>query len=122
MTESVSEYAEVSEKAAGGTPLLDRDAIAALELPVTFELASLSLRVEEVAAIVPGYTFALSGDVSSVPVFLRIGGRVAAKGRLVDVGGIPGVQITGVAFAGDETTDSFANVESPAAESQAKGN
>lgn len=121
MNDPVSEYAEVSAKAAGGTPVLDRDAIAALELPVTFELAGLSLRVEEVAAIAPGYTFALGGDVSSVPVFLRIGGRVAARGRLVDVGGMPGVQITGMTVAGDENRDSFAHGESRTTENPAEG-
>lgn len=121
MTEPVSEYAEVSEKAAEPTPVLDRDAIAALELPVTFELAGLSLRVEEVAAIAPGYTFALGGDVSSVPVFLRIGGRVAARGRLVDVGGMPGVQITGMTVGGDENRDSLAHGESRTTENPAEG-
>ena len=108
MTESVSEHA------AGGTPLLDREAVAALELPVTFELARLSLRVEEIAALAPGYTFALNGDASSVPVLLRIGGRIAARGRLVDVGGMPGVQITGMADAAGGSAEESANPESRA--------
>lgn len=113
MTEAVSEHAEASEHAAEGSRLLDRDAIAALELPVTFELADLNLRVEEIAALAPGYTFALGGDASSVPVFLRIGGRIAARGRLVDVGGIPGVQITGMADAGGRRAEEDADSESP---------
>lgn len=108
MTESVSEHA------AGGTPLLDKEAVAALELPVTFELARLSLRVEEIAALAPGYTFALNGDASSVPVLVRIGGRIAARGRLVDVGGMPGVQITGMADAAGGGAEESANPESRA--------
>ena len=80
--------------------LLPSEALDALELPVTFELVSLKLRVDEVAALAPGLTFALGGDVASVPVRIRIGERLAAQGRLVDVGGMPGIQITGI--PGDE--------------------
>ncbi len=119
MTESVSAPAEISKNAsdAEAAPLLQRGEIDIMELPVTFELASLSLRVEEVAAIAPGYTFALSGDVSSVPVFLRVGGRIAAKGRLVDVGGVPGVQITGMASAGNRDGEGSPDAETQAQES-----
>ena len=95
-------------------PEQERQAVAALELPVTFELARLSLRVEEIAALAPGYTFALNGDASSVPVLLRIGGRIAARGRLVDVGGMPGVQITGMADAAGGSAEESANPESRA--------
>lgn len=76
------------------SPLLDSPTLNAIEVPVTFELASLKLRVEEIASLAPGLTFALGGDVANVPVLLRIGDRLAARGRLVDVGGMPGVQIT----------------------------
>lgn len=91
---------DVSQGIQGGEnaptlPILDEAALAGLELPVTFELASLTLRVEELIALAPGHTFALGGDVASVPVFVRVGGRITARGRLVDVGGMPGVQITG---------------------------
>ena len=60
------------------------------------------------------YTFALNGDASSVPVLLRIGGRIAARGRLVDVGGMPGVQITGMADAAGGSAEESANPESRA--------
>ena len=118
MTESVSDPAETPENSSGAenAPLLQREELNAMELPVTFELASLSLRVEEVAALTPGYTFALSGDASSVPVFLRVGGRIAAKGRLVDVGGMPGVQITGMALDGDGNGEGLSDTESQARE------
>lgn len=103
MTEAVAEQAsesraEAAAHDAGGAasaPVLDEAALAGVELTVTFELAGLTLRVEELAALAPGHTFALGGDVASVPVFVRVGGRLAARGRLVDVGGMPGVQITG---------------------------
>lgn len=118
MTESVSDPAETPENSSGAenAPLLQREELNAMELPVTFELASLSLRVEEVAALAPGYTFALSGDASSVPVFLRVGGRITAKGRLVDVGGMPGVQITGMALDGDGNGEGLSDTESQARE------
>lgn len=103
MTEAVAHQTSESPKTTAATapdaqtalPILDEAALAGVELPVTFELASLNLRVEELAALAPGHTFALGGDVASVPVFVRVGGRIAARGRLVDVGGMPGVQITG---------------------------
>ena len=118
MTESVSDPAETPENSSGAenAPLLQREELNAMELPVTFELASLSLRVEEVAALAPGYTFALSGDASSVPVFLRVGGRITAKGRLLDVGGMPGVQITGMALDGDGNGEGLSDTESQARE------
>lgn len=77
-----------------GAPILDAASLAAMELPVSFELASLKLRLDEIAALAPGAVFPLDGDAASVPVLVRIGGRPAARGRLVDVGGTPGVQIT----------------------------
>lgn len=102
MTEAVARRMPESPKTTAAVPdaptalpILDEAALAGVELPVTFELASLTLRVEELAALAPGHTFALGGDVASVPVFVRVGGRIAARGRLVDVGGMPGVQITG---------------------------
>ncbi|HIU18205.1 MAG TPA: type III secretion system cytoplasmic ring protein SctQ [Candidatus Avidesulfovibrio excrementigallinarum] len=98
MSEPVAEHGE--EAAAGGQPLLDEAAVGAMELPVTFELASLQLRVDELAALQPGYTLALGGDVASVPIGIRVGGRMLAHGRLVDVGGMPGVQIVALEPAG----------------------
>ena len=91
MSEPVAGNGE--EATPDGQPLLDEAAVGAMELPVTFELASLQLRVDELAALKPGYTLALGGDVASVPVGIRVGGRMLARGRLVDVGGMPGVQI-----------------------------
>ena len=108
MSESLSEQSETPEE--GGSPLLGREEVNALELPVTFELASLHLRVEELAAITPGHTFALGGEAASVPVYVRVGGKIAARGRLVDVGGIPGVQITATAES-DLSAGEAANTE-----------
>ena len=108
MSESLAEQGETPKEE--GSPLLGREEINALELPVTFELASLHLRVEELAAITPGHTFALGGEASSVPVYVRVGGKIAARGRLVDVGGIPGVQITATAES-DLSAGEAANTE-----------
>ena len=99
MSEPAAEHSETTD--AGGQPLLDAAALGAMELPVTFELASLQLRVDELAALTPGYTLALGGDIASVPVSIRVGGRLLARGRLVDVGGMPGVQIEALEPAGD---------------------
>lgn len=97
MTEEAAPVTAVESPAEGGdVRLLDEETLAGMELPVVFELAALSIRVDEAAALAPGHTFALGGDVASIPVFVRVGGRLAAKGRLVDVGGMPGVQITGL--------------------------
>lgn len=85
---------ETTAQDAAAAPLWDTTAIGSLELPVVFELGSLHLRLDELAALTPGYTFALGGSASSPLVDIRVGGRVLAQGRLVDVGGMPGVQIT----------------------------
>lgn len=64
-----------------------------LELTVRFELDRLTLTVGEVASLAAGFTFALHGDPAS-PVTLRVGDKAVAEGRLVDLNGIPGVQLT----------------------------
>lgn len=69
-------------------------AVGALELPVVFEIGRLHLRVDELAALVPGHTLALGGETPSPVVDIRVAGQLLARGRLVDVGGMPGVQIT----------------------------
>ncbi len=106
MSEPAAGNGEMTD--AGGQPLLDAAALGAMELPVTFELASLQLRVDELAALTPGYTLALGGDAAAVPVGIRVGGRLLARGRLVDVGGMPGVQIVALEPAEDTGRDGAA--------------
>ena len=74
--------------------------VGALELPVVFEIGRLHLRLAELAALVPGHTLALGGETPSPVVDIRVAGQLLAQGRLVDVGGMPGVQITRMHAAG----------------------
>lgn len=64
-----------------------------LEVSVRFELESMTLSVGDLAALSTGYTFALACDPTS-PVTLRVGGVAVAQGRMVDLNGVPGVQVT----------------------------
>ncbi len=63
-----------------------------LELTVTFELERRLMSIAEIAALTPGYTFTLPADTSG-PVTVRANGKALATGRLVDVGGVLGVQL-----------------------------
>lgn len=76
--------------------------VGALELPVAFEIGRLHLRLDELAALVPGHTLALGGETPSPVVDIRVAGQLLAQGRLVDVGGMPGVQITRMHAAGQD--------------------
>ena len=63
-----------------------------LELTVTFELDRRLMSIAEIAALTPGYTFTLPADMGG-PVTVRANGKSLGKGRLVDVGGVLGVQL-----------------------------
>lgn len=76
--------------------------VGALELPVVFEIGRLHLRLDELAALVPGHTLALGGETPSPVVDIRVAGQLLAQGRLVDVGGMPGVQITRMHAVGQD--------------------
>ncbi|MDR0672660.1 MAG: type III secretion system cytoplasmic ring protein SctQ [Zoogloeaceae bacterium] len=68
-------------------------ALAALEVPIRFELEKKLLPLAEIEALSPGKTFTLGVDpLSAVTVTLH--GQPLAAGRLVDLGGTLGVQIT----------------------------
>lgn len=77
--------------------------VGALELPVVFEIGRLHLRLDELAALIPGHTLALGGETPSPVVDIRVAGQLLAQGRLVDVGGMPGVQITRMHAAGQDS-------------------
>ena len=64
-----------------------------LDVKLTFELEERTLSVADLKSLAPGYTFTLTSDADS-PVTVRANGRPIARGRLVDVGGTLGVQIT----------------------------
>ena len=64
------------------------------ELDIAFELPGMKLSLEEIGKLVVGQTFTLEYEVKDVPIRICVGGQTYALGRLVDVGGQAGVQIT----------------------------
>lgn len=65
----------------------------ALEVKLTFELENRTITVGEMKSLQPGYTFTLASDPGA-PVTIVANGKPVAKGRLVDVNGSVGVQLT----------------------------
>lgn len=63
------------------------------ETIVSFELERRVLNIGDIQAISEGYTFALGCDKDS-PVTLRVNGKAIGSGRLVDMEGMLGVQVT----------------------------
>lgn len=51
------------------------------------------MSVQDISALSPGYTFAMGSDALS-PVTMRVNGKAVGTGRLVDVQGVLGIQIT----------------------------
>lgn len=77
-----------NDKAPSKTPQLDN-----LEVLLSFELERRLVTVSDLAALTPGYTFAL-GVLPDAPVTLRVNGRDIGTGRIVELKGTLGVQIT----------------------------
>lgn len=74
--------------------------VGGLEVTLTFELERRRLTVRDVETLAPGYVFALGGDALS-PVTLCANGKAIGTGRLVDLGGTLGVQITRLGLDGE---------------------
>ena len=72
------------------TNMQDTDAV---EVKLTFELEERTLTLAELKTIGTGHVFTLTSD-RQAPVTVTANGRPVAKGRLVDVNGAVGVQIT----------------------------
>ncbi|MDR2788744.1 MAG: FliM/FliN family flagellar motor switch protein [Candidatus Accumulibacter sp.] len=70
-----------------------RTALDALEVTIHFELTKKLLPLTEIETLAPGRTFPLSTDPMSA-VTLTMEGQALATARLVDLGGILGVQVT----------------------------
>ncbi len=64
-----------------------------LEVRLTFELGSTVLTMRELSELQAGHVFELK-DPTTSPVTVRANGRMVARGRLVDVNGTIGVQLT----------------------------
>lgn len=72
----------------------------ALGVTVVFELERRPMTVGDLAALAPGYTFALGADPLG-PVTLTVGGKAIGTGRLVDLGGTLGVQVLRMGATGE---------------------
>jgi type III secretion protein Q len=81
-------------------PAAGPDLTADLELTVTFELERKLMTLAEISALAPGAAFPLGTDPLA-PVTLTVGGRALARGRLVDMGGVLGVQVTAIVSGAD---------------------
>ena len=64
-----------------------------LEITLTFELDRKTVTVGDLKSIQAGYTFAMTNN-SSTPVTILANGKPVARGRLVDINGVIGVQVT----------------------------
>jgi type III secretion system YscQ/HrcQ family protein len=64
-----------------------------LDVPVTFELATLSMKVDEVEQLQPGQVIELPQDLATASVTLRVAGAAVAEGSLIVVGKRLGVRI-----------------------------
>lgn len=75
--------------------------ISADDIPVTltFEIDSRTITAGELKSLEAGYVFRLGCDPAA-PVTVRANGLAVARGRLVDVNGVPGVELTEAIGAG----------------------
>lgn len=67
-----------------------------LDVPVTFELATLSMKVNEIEHLQPGQIVELPQDVATASVSLRVAGTPVAEGTLIVVGKRLGVRVARV--------------------------
>lgn len=65
-----------------------------LDVPVTFELGTLSMKVDEIEQLQPGQIVDLPQDVATATVTLRVAGAPVAEGALIVVGKRLGVRIS----------------------------
>lgn len=70
-----------------------------LEVEVAFEIERRRLTVGDLKSLEPGYVFRLSADPDAL-VTITANGRPVAKGRIVDVGGVVGVEVLESAGSG----------------------
>ena len=64
-----------------------------LDVPVTFDLGTLNMQVDEVEQLQPGQVIELPQDVAAATVTLRVAGAPVAEGGLIVVGKRLGVRI-----------------------------
>ena len=64
-----------------------------IEIRLSFELDRRVITVGELSSLTPGFTFPIAGDSDSI-VTVRAQGKPFARGRIVDMNGTLGVQLT----------------------------
>ena len=64
-----------------------------LPVDVEFEVGKVELKLSDIAALQPGYVFALPTHLEGANVTIRANGRVAGQGELVAVGDTLGVRL-----------------------------
>jgi len=79
-----------------GTLAADAE-LATLEIPISFEIDTLALPLDELAGLAPGYVLELAQRVEQVPLRLVAYGRTIGSGELVAVGERLGVRILSIA-------------------------
>lgn len=77
-----------NDTAAGG-----EDPVRGLPVQLDFEVGQLQLSVGELAALQPGYVFALPAHLEGANVVIRANGRAAGRGEVVAVGDTLGVRL-----------------------------
>ena len=73
-------------------PAMDSSLQNDIDIRLSFELDRRLITVGELEALTPGYAFSLNCDMQA-PVTIRANGKAIARGRLVDMNGVLGVQI-----------------------------
>ena len=64
-----------------------------IDIRLSFELDRTTITLGELSSLAPGYVFTLGCDAQT-PVTIRANGKAIARGRLVDMDGTLGVQIS----------------------------
>lgn len=74
-------------------PVMDSNEHNDIDIRLSFELDRTTITLGELSTLAPGYVFTLGSDAQS-PVTVRANGKAIARGRLVDMDGTLGVQLS----------------------------
>ena len=67
-----------------------------LDVPVSFDLGELHLKIADLELLQPGHLIELEQDVATISVGLRVGERIIARGMLVAIGKRLGVRVSAI--------------------------
>ena len=93
MSQNENQNPEAAEEQQPTEKSLDATAMGTLQVTLSFELEKRVLTLNELATLAPGYTFPLAVE-STAPVTLSVNGKAVGRGRIVDMNGVLGVQVT----------------------------